>query len=71
MRSLLHLIKVEYKYSYRSARKDGWSSRYSFTLALTQFLYGIADLIEVREELSRERRTLRRLRRERQRHHHS
>lgn len=43
------LLSLEWRYTYKSARRDGWSRKYSFTLFLGQILHGIAEIIEYRE----------------------
>jgi hypothetical protein len=47
---LLKLLKIEWQYTYRSARRDGWSRKYSSTLFLGQLLHGLAEMIEDGED---------------------
>lgn len=59
MQTVRHVLKIEWKYTYKSARRDGWSRHYSFSLFLVQFLYGLVEIVEEREEKRRERKRIR------------
>lgn len=60
MKDFLNLVKLEWNHGFKSARRDGWSRKYSMKHFLSQLFCGVLELPALKEERNRsERRSIR------------